>query len=185
MMAARPTRDPTMPTALPMFTDVPSVRLQRSNATGMSCCDDQRSILARIYPPTTQRWFALPALRSCPKVEKAVLDPFLVERRRDLASHNSRRALSPMLGYLRRIDSVTKSTQMVPPSRLRCFLHGLLGTSRPNGSPRRRPWRPALRSAVRRAGVSDRHRQARDVSAVELTRFLADRLPPMSGKGRR
>lgn len=115
----------------------------------------------------------------------AVLDRFLAERRREYSSHYSRRALGPLLGYLRSIGAVPQSVEVLPVSvaqvLLTQFAH-YLAAQRALSAPVVTAYLHWVRPFVEQVLCPVGADKPRDVSAVELARFLADRLPVMSRK---
>jgi integrase/recombinase XerD len=116
---------------------------------------------------------------------EVLLDDFLAERRRDYTNHYSRRALGPVLGYLRGIGVVPQSVQVASASpadvllaQFGRYLTGQRALSTPVVTAYLHWVRPFVEQVLCPVGAEG----PRDVSAVELTRFLADRLPAMSRK---
>jgi site-specific recombinase XerD len=114
-----------------------------------------------------------------------LLDRFLVERRRDYTNLYSRRALGPILGYLRRVGAVPQSVEVPPETpaqvllaRFAGYLTGRRALSAPVVTAYVHWVRPFVEQVLCPVGVLG----PRDVSALELARFLADRLPAMSRK---
>lgn len=116
---------------------------------------------------------------------EVLLDRFLAERRRDYTNHYSRQALGPMLGYLRGIGAVPQSV-VVPSASLAevllaqfgDYLTGQRALSTPVVTAYLHWVRPFVEQVLCPVGAET----PCDVSAVELARFLADRLPVMSRK---
>jgi integrase/recombinase XerD len=116
---------------------------------------------------------------------EVLLDGFLAERRRDYTSHYSRRALGPMLGYLRGIGVVPQSVEVAPAcpadvllAQFGRYLTGQRALSTPVVTAYLHWVRPFVKQVLCPVGAEG----PRDVSAVELACFLADRLPVMSRK---
>jgi len=114
-----------------------------------------------------------------------LLDRFLAERRRDYTNHYSPRALGPILGYLRGIGVVPQSVEVAPASPADVLLAQFgryLTSQRALSTPVVTAYlhwvRPFVEQVLCPVGAAG----PRDVSAVELARFLADRLPAMSRK---
>jgi integrase/recombinase XerD len=116
---------------------------------------------------------------------EVVLDRFLAERRREYTNLYSRRALGPILGYLRRVGAVPPSVEVSPASaaqRLLAQFARYLTTQRALSTPVVTAYvhwvRPFVEQVLCPAGAQG----PRDISAVELTHFLANQLPAMSRK---
>jgi site-specific recombinase XerD len=116
---------------------------------------------------------------------EVLLDRLLAERRRDYTNHYSRRALDPMLGYLRGIGAVPQSVVVPSASMAEVllaqfgdYLTGQRALSTPVVTAYLHWVRPFVEQVLCPVGAQ----KPRDVSAVELARFLADRLPAMSRK---
>jgi integrase/recombinase XerD len=119
------------------------------------------------------------------ELSEALLDRFLAERRRDYTSHYSRRALGPMLGYLRGIGVVPEVVAVPPTSAVEVLLArfaGYLQVQRALSTPVVEAYLHWVRPFVEEVLCPVGAERPRDVSAVELARFLADRLPAMSRK---
>jgi site-specific recombinase XerD len=116
---------------------------------------------------------------------EVLLDRFLAERRRDYSNFHSRRALGPMLGYLRGIGAVPLSVVVPSASPAEVllaqfgdYLTGQRALSTPVVAAYLHWVRPFVEQVLCPVGAE----KPCDVSAVELVRFLADRLPAMSRK---
>lgn len=119
------------------------------------------------------------------ELTEAVLDRFLVERRRDYTSLYSRRALGPILGHLRSIGVVPEVVEVPPESPAQMLLAQFaryLARQRALSTPVVTAYLHWVRPFVEQVLCPVGAEHPRDVSAVELARFLADCLPVMSRK---
>lgn len=130
------------------------------------------------------RWLSLAGVEPSDLTE-AVLDQFLAERRREYTSLYSRRATGPIIGHLRRIGVVPEAVIVPPTSPAQVLLEQFaqyLAVQRALSAPVVMAYvhwvRPFVEQVLCPVGVE----KPRDVSAAELTRFLADQLPVMSRK---
>lgn len=119
------------------------------------------------------------------ELNEQVLERFLVERSREYTNHVSRRSLVPIVGHLRRVGAVPEAVSVPSVSaadvlldRFAHYLQGQRALTAPVVTAYVHWVRPFTEEVLCPRGVE----QARDVSAVELARFLADRLPALSRK---
>lgn len=115
----------------------------------------------------------------------AVLDAFVVERRRSYVNLNSARALDPIVGYLRRVGAVPMPSP-IPPAKGAQVLLGqfseFLLAQRALSAPVAAAYVHWVRPFVEQVLCPPGSDQARDVTATELVGFLASALPVMSSK---
>jgi integrase/recombinase XerD len=118
-------------------------------------------------------------------VSQDVLGRFLSDRRRSYTNHVSVQALVPIVGYLRRLGVIPGAVSVPAVSTADVLLDGfaqyLLG-QRALTVPVVTAYVHWVRPFTQDVLCLDGVEQARDVSAVELAAFLADRLPAMSRK---
>ena len=114
-----------------------------------------------------------------------VIDRFLVERRRAYTSHRSRQGLAPILGYLRGLGAVPVAAPVVALSRTDVLLEqfaGYLTGRRALTGPVAGAYCHWVRPFTEVVLFPDDVDRLGDLSAADVSRFLAARLPGMSRK---
>lgn len=119
------------------------------------------------------------------EVTQDVLGRFLSDRRRRYTNQLSARALVPIVGYLRRLGAIPAAVSASAVSPADALLEGFarhLQAQRALSAPVVMAYVRWVRPFTRDMLCPDGVEQPRDVSAVELAAFLADRLPALSRK---
>jgi len=115
----------------------------------------------------------------------SVIDAFVAERRTSYVNLSSAEALSPILGYLRRVGAVPESLPVVPTTAAQVALDGFvrfLVDERVLSGPVAAAYAHWVRTFVEDLLCPAGAQAPRDVAAGELVAFLARSLPALSGK---
>ena len=130
------------------------------------------------------RWLAAAGLGPSDLSEE-VIDWFLLDRRRSYSNHYSHSALSPILGYLRRVgaapEALVVSATAAPEKLLERFSR-YLTVERALTLPVVRAYCHWVRPFVETVCCADGAAVREDLTSSDVTRFLVDRMPGMSRK---
>lgn len=119
------------------------------------------------------------------EVTQDVIDRFLSDRRRRYTNQKSARALVPIVGYLRRLGAIPAAVSVSAVSPADALLEAFarhLQAQRALSAPVVTAYVHWVRPFTQDLLCPDGAGQPRDVSAVELASFLADRLPALTRK---